>query len=127
QAINGFVTVTVNGHSKNFDKTLVKSLTLDAGDGNDTIVVIGLLYGGATLKGGEGNDRLETNAGRSVLDGGAGNDTLVPDHGGITMIGGAGNDTADFSANGNDLLISLDDQPNDGFGGAHGDQMNVHS
>ena len=48
---------------------------VDGGSGND---LIGGSRGGDVLRGGAGNDTLDGNAGGDFLDGGGGNDTLVP-------------------------------------------------
>lgn len=71
-------------------------LTVDGGDGNDTIT------------GGDGNDTLIGGAGNDVITGGRGNDTLLggtgddtfvwnPGDGSDTVDGGAGRDTLQFN------------------------------
>ena len=57
------------------------SVTLDGGDGNDTLV------------GGAGNDALIGGNGRDILAGGAGNDALIGGNGRDFLVGGDGNDT----------------------------------
>jgi Ca2+-binding RTX toxin-like protein len=91
---------------------------IDGGGGNDTID-----SGSApscdtpdVLTGGDGND--EITVGRAeVVDGGADDDTI---HAGLecageVIDGGAGRDTADLGATGVDIVVTLDDQPNDGY------------
>lgn len=75
----------------------LKSVTVDAGAGNDTVdgslqaarsVVMALL-------GGFGDDSLTGGAGNDVLDGGEGNDSLIGGKGRDTLIGGNGDDFLD--------------------------------
>lgn len=72
------------------------NLSVDGGDGNDTIV------------GGDGNDRLSGGAGNDVITGGRGNDTVFMGTGDDTFVwnpgdasdtvdGGGGNDTLQFN------------------------------
>ncbi|WP_074125096.1 calcium-binding protein [Bradyrhizobium sp. NAS96.2] len=81
------------------------SLTLDGGDGNDTIT------------GGDGNDLLIGGAGSDIVTGGRGNDTALlgdgddtyiwnPGDGSDTVDGGAGNDTLQF--NGANIAEKID-------------------
>jgi hypothetical protein len=77
------------GNSGGWSQTIanaIKSLWIDAGAGNDSIVLDpsvtqnATIFGGAgndTLVGGSGNDTLYSGAGINILNGGAGNDTLV--------------------------------------------------
>jgi Ca2+-binding RTX toxin-like protein len=84
--------------------TLIQ-LTVDGGDGNDTIT------------GGDGNDTLIGGAGNDVITGGRGNDTLLggigddtfvwnPGDGSDTVDGGAGTDTLQF--NGANIAEKID-------------------
>jgi Ca2+-binding RTX toxin-like protein len=70
------------------------SLTLDGGDGNDTIT------------GGDGNDRLIGGAGNDIIIGGRGNDTAILGTGDDTFIWnpGDGSDTVE-GGSGNDKLL----------------------
>jgi uncharacterized delta-60 repeat protein len=83
-------------------------VTLDGGDGNDTLWSSSgndLLLGGAgndsldggarndVLQGGAGNDTLMDMLGNNVLDGGLGNDVLSDGNGASWLSGGAGNDS----------------------------------
>ena len=93
-------------------------LTIDGGDGNDT------LAGGDgddTLLGGNGNDTIDGNRGNDVAFGGGGNDTFVwdPGDGSDTLEGQGGTDAMDFngsnagekidvSANGSRVRLSRD-------------------
>ena len=64
-------------------------VTLDGGDGNDTLWSSS---GNDLLLGGAGNDGLDGGAGNDVLQGGAGNDTLLDSLGNNVLDGGQGND-----------------------------------
>ncbi len=76
---------------------------LDGGLGADSLT--GLGGGGNTLRGAEGDDRIQVFRGeRSFLDGGAGQDSLSSGAGGDTLDGGEGNDSLDGGL-GNDVLI----------------------
>lgn len=83
-----------------------------AGDGNDTIVLHGVLTS-AYLGGGNGDDRLEiinspvSITQRSVLDGGAGNDTLRGGAGNDGIYGGS-NDDQLFGDAGDDHITGND-------------------
>lgn len=74
------VTVKARGYVNQFSG--VTRIEADAGDGNDTIE----LYNDntdlpATLRGGEGDDRLVGGGNDDTLDGGSGHDTLLGGHG----------------------------------------------
>jgi Ca2+-binding RTX toxin-like protein len=72
-------------------------LTVNGGNGNDTITAAGLAAGviGLVIDGGAGND---------IITGSAGNDTLIGGDGNDTVTGGRGSDTAQLG-NGNDTFI----------------------
>ena len=81
-----------------------RSVRVDAGDGNDVVLLdpsltrSAALHGGAgddRLVGGSGNDRLYGGDGADLLDGGAGDDVLVTLGGGTADVstGGAGRDS----------------------------------
>jgi Ca2+-binding RTX toxin-like protein len=104
-----------------------KPVTLNGGDGNDTVIASGdrnftltnpLLtrvgstsvslssIEGASLTGGAGNNALNSSAftlGSVTLDGGAGNDSLIGGPGGDSLFGGDGNDRLDAGL-GNDSM-----------------------
>jgi Ca2+-binding RTX toxin-like protein len=94
-----------------------ESLYIDAGDGNDTVVMTGTYPigfnivtagypGGATLIGGFGDDRLFGGAGNDDMQGGSGRDTLVASLGSDTLSGGSGIDNADFTNSGSGTFSS---------------------
>jgi Ca2+-binding RTX toxin-like protein len=112
----------------------VNSVTVDVGDGNDTVNLAGLTIpasvvdgpGNDTVTGGSSNDTFVGSSGDDTLNGGPGNDTFG-DAGGAgadTLSGGAGADTADYSSRTVPLTVSLDDQAGDG---AAGEGDNVRS
>ena len=87
------------------------SLTLDGGDGNDTITGGD---GADTLIGGNGNDVVTGGRGNDVASLGAGDDTFVwnPGDGSDTVEGGAGFDTLQF--NGANVSEKIDISANGG-------------
>jgi Ca2+-binding RTX toxin-like protein len=70
------VGVDVDGDNANFIAASVKRIVVDAGAGNDKVMVSSSIKLNATLIGGKGNDTLIGGAGSDTLSGGAGNDTL---------------------------------------------------
>ena len=121
----------INGNGGNdaitigsLDQTIGFVLTVNGGDGNDTISAAGAalgnvrlgLYGQAgndslvgstgndTLDGGDGNDSLDGGAGNDSLSGGAGNDVIIGGDGNDTINGGDGDDNL-IGGNGNDSIL----------------------
>ena len=82
----------------------VSSVFVDAGDGDDSVALDGVLLP-LTAQGGDGNDRLVGGGGADSLDGGAGDDTLTGQAGNDMLTGGDGNDTLDGGA-GDDVLTA---------------------
>ena len=84
----------------NQNPTFVPSgnLTIDAGDGNDTVSGgtgndnIDAGDGNDVVSGGDGNDTIDGNNGNDVLNGDNGDDSVFGDDGADTISGGAGND-----------------------------------
>jgi Ca2+-binding RTX toxin-like protein len=79
--------------------------------------------GGATVKGGAGNDVIEVNngfnefsqtTGTALLQGGSGDDILIGGIRGDVFQGGSGIDIVDYSARSDNLDLSLDNHDNDG-------------
>ena len=93
---------------------------LGAGGGNDTVTGLGgddSLFGGQgtdTLGGGEGRDFIGGGADNDILNGDNGDDDLTGDSGSDLFNGGGGSDTADYSGYGANVVITLDNQANDG-------------
>ncbi|NOX56608.1 MAG: hypothetical protein GXP27_19625, partial [Planctomycetes bacterium] len=86
------------------DAQFAATLRVRGGDGNDTVI------GGAgveTLEGGAGNDRIFGLAGDDSIVGGDGDDYLRGFSGNDTLDGGLGNDSI-LGTDGNDLLIGGD-------------------
>ncbi|MGB7159985.1 MAG: hypothetical protein WBD40_18105 [Tepidisphaeraceae bacterium] len=79
--------------------------TLRGGLGNDTLAGLG------------GNDKLDGHKHKDLLDGGAGNDRLVPGLGRDRIGGGEGRDYVDYRQRTANLVVTLDDLPNDGEAG----------
>jgi hypothetical protein len=105
--------------------TGVTSVTVDAGDGNDTVSAAGLstipvaLGGGAgsdTLTGGAAADDVQGDDGNDVLNGGDGDDNLGGDTGADVYNGGDGIDTATYGSR-TTPSYSLDGAANDGAPG----------
>jgi Ca2+-binding RTX toxin-like protein len=98
----------------------VKSVVVNAGDGNDSVALTGRRKSpfavNATINGGNGNDRLLAGAGNDTINGGAGNDRieggdgndlLNGDDGNDRIAGGRGADSLN-GGNGNDYLLAAD-------------------
>ncbi len=109
----GRVTVVSGGSNSSIGGA--ETLTVNAGNGNDTVTVAdavgGLISvtvngqaGDDTITGGGGNDVLNGGDGDDVINGGGGNDTINGGLGNDVINGGAGNDSI-VSGN-NDLVIT---------------------
>ncbi len=115
------IVVSINKTSFGFDRKKVKSISIDAGGGDDSVIIghgiIGAyVFGNAgndriaggdgddTLVGGAGNDTLEGNGGNDVLRGCGGRDILRGGPGNDRLSGGAGDDLLD-GGSGDDTLI----------------------
>ncbi|MFO0808696.1 MAG: hypothetical protein U0746_08755 [Gemmataceae bacterium] len=114
--------LTVDGQSATFQASAVGRIVVDAGGGNDTVLLSGIaapaiIYGGNgndTITGGNGNDTIYGGNGVDTIDGGAGSDTLAGDYGNDSLSGGAGDDILYGGADddylnggtGNDWLIA---------------------
>lgn len=83
-------------------------IIVNAGSGNDTVVVGGGISRTASLNGGQGNDALTGGGGNDVIDGGEGNDTLRGASGDDMVFGRAGADTL-FGGPGKDIVSGGDD------------------
>jgi len=109
--------------------------SLYAGDGDDTITVLGgdvlveagdgndMINGGSgsdTLNGGDGNDAITGGPSGDLIDGGDGLDRIDGEEGDDTLIGGDGEDTIDGS-DGNDLINAS--SGNDHVRGGPGDDV----
>ena len=92
------LTVNYNQVPLTFSARKIKSVSVFAGDGNDSVALQGLILN-ATIDGGDGNDNLVGGDGNDVLIGGLGYDNLT---------GGLGNDTLNGGGN-DDFFVSNDD------------------
>lgn len=106
------VDVTVNGKRVSLSDEEAKKLVVDAGAGNDRVVVDPRVTYDLTLKGGSGddlvragggNDTVHGGSGRDVLYGGEGDDKVFGQRGGDVAHGGGGKDTV-AGGEGDDLL-----------------------
>ncbi|WP_406700164.1 SdrD B-like domain-containing protein [Singulisphaera sp. Ch08] len=95
--------VIVESNGKTETYTGVARIDADGGDGDDVITLHEGIVLDATLRGGSGNDRLTSGAGRTVFEGGEGNDVLAAGAGPATMSGGSGDDTL-LGGDGDDVL-----------------------
>ncbi len=78
-----------------------KSVTVDAGDGNDTVATGS---GKDTVFAGDGDDSIVTGGGKDSVVGGAGDDTIETGGGKDTIVTGSGSDSVD-AGKGNDLIV----------------------
>jgi uncharacterized delta-60 repeat protein len=103
---------TLNGVSKTFATSSVKSISISGLAGNDSITVSSSIAIPTSADGGDGSDTITTGGGNDFLFGGAGNDTLRGQDGNDTFFGYDGDDQLE-GGNGNDLM----------HGGAGNDKM----
>lgn len=85
------IVVTVNNTSQSF--LAVKSIVVNAGDGDDTVTIHPSITKAATIDGGNGNDVLQAGGGNTTVRGGAGHDRLFGGKGVDKLEGGSGDDT----------------------------------
>jgi Ca2+-binding RTX toxin-like protein len=129
--------VRINGAEQEFDPTTIRSIEIDAGDGDDVITVASndepaYVLGGSgddriaggnagnTLSGGGGNDTIDGGDGRDVINGGPGDDKIGGGWGRDIVRGGAGRDYLDGGSQ-NDILRG--DGGNDVLFGRNGDDQ----
>ena len=84
-----------------YDVASLQSITIDAGAGDDDVLIDERIDLSADVRGGAGNDVLTGGAGNDDLSGGPGNDVITP---------GPGRDSVGAGA-GNDRIVSRDSQP----------------
>lgn len=103
----------IEGESGVFKADEIRRIAIDGGAGNDRIFVAPSIVIPATIRGGEGDDRIASGGGDDLLLGGAGHDKVVGGagddklNGGVgsdRLLGGAGHDVI-FGGEGNDLLV----------------------
>ena len=80
--------------TSSFTTGITQGLTLDGGEGDDSITGSSRTNGASeVLLGGDGNDTLRASSGDDFVDGGADNDSIFGDAGNDTLDGGTGDDT----------------------------------
>lgn len=87
-----------------FSAASVTSISIDGGDGADTIVVGGGITLDAVIHGGAGNDTITAGGGNDQVFGDADNDVLLGRAGRDSFYGGAGDDSI-TGGSGNDILL----------------------
>lgn len=93
---NGIMSVSDSGRAlKQYTATSVARIVVDAGFGNDTVIIRAGIAKPVFLYGGYGNDQLYGGAGNDQLYGGAGADYLFGRGGNDLIFGGTGSDTID--------------------------------
>jgi Ca2+-binding RTX toxin-like protein len=119
--------ITVDGVATTAAADNTFDLTLNAGAGNDTIVVNTAQLRGITVNGEDGNDIITGSPDDDILNGGAGNDTLNGNGGDDRISGNTGADTMNGDA-GNDVMVwnpgDGSDVMNGGAGGGDDAELN---
>ncbi len=137
----GSLIVSYDGVTQEIDYSPGDTVLVEAGPGDDTLIVGAGLVVNVVFHGGAGNDRVEMHgdgwleayggAGDDViiggdegdtLDGGAGNDTISGGGGADTITGGAGNDSLDGGA-GDDTYVYADGFGDDTLADASGSDI----
>lgn len=101
------VVASINGRDTLFPLGVIRSIRVDALNGNDLVMMNearGIIGCMAWLEGGNGIDVLVGGSGPDVLIGGAGSDLLVGNDGDDGLTGESGDDAL-LGGNGNDFLI----------------------
>jgi Ca2+-binding RTX toxin-like protein len=121
--------VRINHISQAFDLEMIGSVVVDAGAGNDVVLVSergGRLFLPFKVDAGAGNDIVATGSGNDVIVGGTGNDKLSGGAGDDQIDGGDGNDKLVGGAD-NDLILGdggrdklVGDAGNDNLDGGDG-------
>lgn len=95
--------ITVSGVTQTFSAAGIRGITVDGGDGDDTITVSSAITTNCILFGGYGHDRVTGGGGNDQIFGGLGDDVLDGGLGNDTIFGGYGNDTIN-DANGSNTI-----------------------
>ncbi len=116
-ASNGY-RIDANAQAPIFITDPVTTIIVQAGDGNDTIVVASSVAVPTFISGEGGNDTITTNGQRSdTLNGGEGNDTLSAGGGSDQLFGGNGADLLNGNAGDDDLNGEAGNDTLNGGGG----------
>jgi Ca2+-binding RTX toxin-like protein len=131
--------VSVNGSPQSFTLLTLNVISINSGDGDDSVFVDPAVTVRCTIDGGTGDDTLTGGSGNDTILGGDGNDSLSGGYRDDSMLGEAGNDTLEgddgydslFGGAGNDSIIGgrRRDQLHGGtgedtlFGGKHRDTL----
>ena len=105
-AANGLSRISTSGTAETVDFTTPSgSLTVNMGDGDDSITVSNLDTGvfAVTVNGGAGADNITGGGGADLLNGDGENDVIVGSGGNDTLNGGDGNDGM-FGVSGSDVM-----------------------
>jgi Ca2+-binding RTX toxin-like protein len=117
---SGTLVVKQTGQThRDFAAASVKSIVIDVGDGNDTVLLSDGVAAPALIHGGAGNDILRGGGASDSLFGDAGNDQLQGGKHGDMLFGGDGKDTADYSQRTTGVKIVMNGLPDDGAVGEH--------
>ena len=101
-----------------------RALTVNGGNGNDNLVAG---TGPSTLAGQDGDDFLTGGSGVDAIDGGPGRDTLNGNLGADDFVGGTGVDEVRYPYATARVIVTLDDQANDGTITPSTEGDNVHA
>ena len=127
----GEVIVSINGKDTAYSQEEAQKLLIDAGDGDDKVVVDARVTANMHIYGGGGDDYLQGGGGDDVIYGGRGDDTMYGLSGSDSMYGGSGKDYMDggrgddnlHGGEGNDNLIG--GKGDDKMRGGEGDDLLV--
>ena len=109
--------------TKTFPLSKITAINAHLGSGNDKFTMSSSLKKAAAIYGEGGNDTLVGGGQNDYLDGGSNDDLLDGATGDDQLKGGSGTDTADFSNRTYDLVITLDNEFNDGQKGSGHDNV----
>ena len=109
-----------------FPVTLIVSVRVDAGDGNDRVRLGPAVRVPATVDAGDGNDLVVGGSAGDTLSGGNGKDRLFGGAGADRIVGGPGFDRH-FGGPGNDTLDSADGENDLVVGGPGRDNNNTYA
>jgi len=110
---DGRLMVVVNNRAMEHLPTAgINRIRIEAGNGDDTMIITTSIKQPLELIGGDGNDTMLASDGKDLLQGGAGDDILLGGNNDDTLDGGDGHDTLRGNA-GNDVLLNGEDNDQD--------------